>query len=182
MYFFFVMTYIYTYPRPMFRINRLFSAITPSRQARRNVPTLSANDPIHVPKKYRSATPKTRKEKISAALREQVWIQKAGRLFEKKCNIIWCENNITAFDFQCGHNIPESKGGGTTLENLIPICSRCNLSMSDKYSIDEWNALYKPLHVSIIPPIKPSPNLSDPLPFISSDTSLHCNCFPWRLW
>lgn len=45
------------------------------------------------------------------------------------------------YDFQAGHNTPESKGGATTLENLAPICSRCNLSMGSQYSIDEWNTL-----------------------------------------
>jgi hypothetical protein len=47
--------------------------------------------------------------------------------------------NVT--NFHCGHNIPESKGGITVLENLLPICSSCNLSMSNNYTIQEWNAL-----------------------------------------
>lgn len=82
---------------------------------------------------------KKRKQKIPAALREQVWIHKMGRVFEGKCPTAWCQNTITVFDFQSGHNIPESKGGPTTLDNLIPICSRCNLSMGDTYTIEEWS-------------------------------------------
>lgn len=80
-----------------------------------------------------------RKAKIPKALREQVWIQNAGSVFSTKCKIPWCENIITAFDFQCGHNIPESKGGTTSIDNLIPICSRCNGSMGNSYTIDEWS-------------------------------------------
>ena len=83
-----------------------------------------------------------RKQRIPAALREQVWIEGMGRVFEGKCPVVWCNNNITVFDFHSGHNIPESKGGTTSIDNLIPICSRCNLSMGDTYTIDEWSQAY----------------------------------------
>lgn len=82
---------------------------------------------------------------IPKALREQVWIHFNGRKFAHKCNVIWCKNEITVFNFHAGHNIPESKGGATTLENLRPICSSCNLSMSNNYTISEWNKLGKPI-------------------------------------
>lgn len=78
------------------------------------------------------------KDKIPRALREQVWITHVGRKFETKCLTTWCQNTITVFDFQCGHNVPESKGGSTDISNLYPICSRCNLSMSDTFTFDEW--------------------------------------------
>lgn len=84
------------------------------------------------------------KDKIPKALREQVWITHIGKQFESKCSVSWCKNTITVFDFQCGHNVPESKGGSTDLLNLKPICSRCNLSMNDSYTIDEWAKLSKP--------------------------------------
>ena len=87
------------------------------------------------------ANKKYKKKPIPRALKEQVWIQKAGHIFEIKCPIIWCDNHINAFNFHTGHNIPESKGGKTALENLVPICDRCNTSMGDRYSIDEWNKL-----------------------------------------
>ena len=86
--------------------------------------------------------PKQRKKKIPKALREAVWIQNVGRNFEHKCLVPWCPNTMTAFDFQTGHNIPESRGGATTLENLVPICSRCNLSMSNTHTIEEWSERY----------------------------------------
>ena len=83
--------------------------------------------------------PKYKKARIPKALREQVWLNHMGRVFEGKCKVDWCTNTISVFDFQCGHNIPESKGGKTNISNLIPICGRCNISMSDSYSIAEWN-------------------------------------------
>lgn len=85
------------------------------------------------------------KEKIPRALREQVWISHIGKQFESKCKIDWCSNIINVFDYQCGHNIPESKGGTLDLNNLVPICSRCNSSMADNYTIDEWTKLSRPL-------------------------------------
>jgi 5-methylcytosine-specific restriction endonuclease McrA len=88
---------------------------------------------------------KGRKEKITAALREAVWIQKMGRVFEGKCPVVWCPNVITVFDFQSGHNIPESKGGKTNIDNLLPICARCNLCMGDRYTIDDWSSMYMSL-------------------------------------
>ena len=83
------------------------------------------------------------KKKIAVpkALREQVWVSNVGSVFQTKCSVVWCKNNMSVFDFEVGHNIPESKGGKTVLENLRPICSRCNRSMSNTYTIDEWNTL-----------------------------------------
>ncbi len=83
-------------------------------------------------------TSHVKKMVIPKALREQVWIQNIGHKFENKCLIEWCQNKINVFDFHVGHNIPESKGGSTTITNLKPICARCNLSMGSQFSIEEW--------------------------------------------
>ena len=88
------------------------------------------------------------KTRIPAALREQVWLLYCGdRLFKHKCLVTWCENIITPFSFEVGHNIPESKGGATDINNLKPICPKCTRSMGDEYSIDEFSALSKPKEV-----------------------------------
>ena len=84
-----------------------------------------------------------RKANIPKAIREQVWLQTFGKVYENKCYISWCENIISVFDFHVGHDQPESKGGTLDINNLKPICARCNLSMSDKYTIEEWNKLTK---------------------------------------
>ena len=82
------------------------------------------------------------KQKIPKALREQVWILKVGARFETKCKIVWCTNRMNVFDYQCGHNVPESKGGEMTVDNLVPICGRCNVSMGNHYTIDAWNTKF----------------------------------------
>ena len=84
---------------------------------------------------------KKQKDKIPKALREQVWIQTVGKKFDAKCPIRWCKNRITPFDFHVGHDKPESKGGTLDIDNLKPICSRCNQSMANNYTIEEWQKL-----------------------------------------
>ncbi len=103
-----------------------------------------------------------KKQKISQALREQVWIQRNGKVFQTKCMVTWCKNTVTVFDFQCGHDIPESKGGPTKLENLYPICGKCNLSMSNTYTFKEWCKLYEAREEN--KPSVPSPTLPPPSP------------------
>lgn len=89
-----------------------------------------------------------KKDKIPRALREQVWLHYAKKNFEIKCPVSWCENKISPFDFHVGHNIAEANGGTLDLNNLRPICSRCNLSMGSKYTIDEWDKLAKPVTIT----------------------------------
>lgn len=90
-----------------------------------NVSTMTSNSKIKIPR----------------ALREQVWLHYIGQKYNSKCYVFWCKNIIDVFNFQVGHNVPESKGGATLLENLRPICSRCNQGMGNQYSIDEWDKL-----------------------------------------
>ncbi len=89
-------------------------------------------------KKY---TKKNRKSTIPKAIREQCWKKTFGDVFKHKCYIQWCDNEIDVFNFHVGHDKPESKGGDLEISNLKPICARCNLSMSNNYTIKEWNTL-----------------------------------------
>ena len=82
-----------------------------------------------------------RKQNIPKAIREQCWIASFGKEFEHKCYVDWCQNIINPFDYHVGHDKPESKGGTLEISNIKPICARCNLSMSDNYTISEWNKL-----------------------------------------
>ena len=82
------------------------------------------------------------REPIPRAIREQVWIKYIGTKYKDKCYIDWCQNTITVFDFSLGHNVPVSKGGSNKISNLRPICARCNTSMGNRYTIDQWNKAF----------------------------------------
>ena len=103
----------------------------------------------------KSDTPKKRKEKIPAAVYEAIWTIKMGKVFQGKCLTTWCPNTITVFDFQAGHDIPESKGGPPSVENLYPICARCNQSMGDRYTFKEWCAISPSLTSPVVEEVKP---------------------------
>ena len=92
---------------------------------------------------------KYHKKNIPKAVREQCWIEIFGKIFEHECYISWCSNIINVFDFHVGHDKPESDGGTLDIKNLKPICARCNLSMSNNYTISEWNDSYKNNKTSI---------------------------------
>ena len=85
---------------------------------------------------------KIKKTRIPRALREQIWIKRNKKKFEVKCPIKWCRNRIHCFNFHSGHNIPESKGGKTNIKDLIPICAKCNLSMSNNYTINKFSKIF----------------------------------------
>jgi hypothetical protein len=120
---------------------------TPPRPRRRS-PTPKVENPLAA---LEPKPPAYKKKAIPQALREAVWIHYCGRVFSKKCTVEWCENMMTVYDFQAGHNIPESRGGETTLDNLKPICSRCNLSMGDRYTIDEWVSKFRARPTQVAP-------------------------------
>jgi 5-methylcytosine-specific restriction endonuclease McrA len=87
---------------------------------------------------------KDKRKGFPKAVREQVWLKICGKVYEHKCYVKWCNNIITVYDFEIGHNIPHSKGGSDTIDNLFPLCSRCNKSMNDNYTIDEFVTAFAP--------------------------------------
>jgi hypothetical protein len=86
-----------------------------------------------------------KKKKIPKAVAEQVWISFMGHKFEGKCRVSWCKNRINVFNYECGHNVPESKGGKTTLDNLASHLRSVLIAVSsDNYTIDEWTRRFAP--------------------------------------
>jgi hypothetical protein len=106
---------------------------------------------------------KYKKKKIPIALKREVWIKTYGEIFKGKCSVKWCTTNLNPFIFEAGHQIPESKGGSTTLDNLLPICSSCNKSMGNRYTIEEFsNTFNKNITIE---EVKPKNWLLSCLPF-----------------
>jgi 5-methylcytosine-specific restriction endonuclease McrA len=102
---------------------------------------VKGKNPTMPPKSVKPTKQQIIKASIPRALREQVWVTYAGRVYERKCLVPWCQNTMSVFDFHVGHDVPESAGGKTDIPNLRPICARCNLSMGNEYTVAEWSVL-----------------------------------------
>ena len=73
---------------------------------------------------------KRRKKKIPQKLKKDSWYKYIGEDILKE-NCIVCDiNEIRNDNFEAGHIISEYNGGDINIDNIIPICSQCNKSMS----------------------------------------------------
>jgi hypothetical protein len=73
-----------------------------------------------------------RKKKIPKKIKNDSWDRYIGKnIASAPC--LCCRNTIiNAKDFTAGHIISEHNGGQVIVENILPICCSCNLSMSTK--------------------------------------------------
>lgn len=69
------------------------------------------------------------KMKIDQSLRTAVWNQQFGETVGRAVCPVCKTQMITQRNFHCGHIIAEALGGATNVDNLMPICAQCNLSM-----------------------------------------------------
>lgn len=81
--------------------------------------------------------------KITSALRSNVWNTYIGQdKVNSKC-VICDYNSIRMDNFEVGHIRPKSKGGSNKIQNLIPICGQCNKRMNvqhmDKFVEENYN-------------------------------------------
>lgn len=77
-----------------------------------------------------------KRKSIPKALRDKVFSTYCSSYDNATC-MVGCGEKITPFNFECGHVISVANGGGNTIENLRPICSRCNRSMGTE-NMDEF--------------------------------------------
>jgi len=75
-------------------------------------------------------------KKIPAKVRNDVWnIYIGDNIAQHKC--LCCKKTtIKNVEFECGHVVAKSKGGGDEIQNLRPICSSCNKSMGTTNMIE----------------------------------------------
>jgi len=74
---------------------------------------------------------------VPKSVKERVWAIHIGMdKAEGKC-FAGCGRTIHMMDFEVGHNKAVSKGGSNRLDNLRPICKKCNRSMRTR-SIEEF--------------------------------------------
>ncbi len=71
----------------------------------------------------------TRKKQMPKSLRLIIWNKWIGDSVAKtqcpSCRV----NIITIFNFDCGHICSRANGGDDSIQNIIPMCRTCNLSM-----------------------------------------------------
>jgi 5-methylcytosine-specific restriction endonuclease McrA len=83
------------------------------------------------------------RKKISEKLKLKVWEKEYedDSDEEQECPVWGCKNKITIKTCEMGHKLSRYNNGKEDLSNLRPICSQCNLKMSDK----NWNEYEKEL-------------------------------------
>ena len=89
------------------------------------------------------------KKKIPQPLRNSVWRKYYGDSETGECPISFCRNIISRANtgadkpgMHCGHIVSEKNGGETTINNLRPICKKCNFEMSYLNWIEFDNTSY----------------------------------------
>lgn len=68
----------------------------------------------------------TKKRTISQNIRKKVW-SKVNSSSDGICYV--CSLQLSYDDFHCGHIVAKYSGGSDNVDNLLPICLSCNLSM-----------------------------------------------------
>lgn len=71
----------------------------------------------------------TKKKTIPKVVKTLAWEKWVGEDVAKTKCLCCGVTEIKLSSFHCGHVISEANGGSTTVDNLRPICSACNLSM-----------------------------------------------------
>jgi len=101
---------------------------------------------------------KYKKQSIPPELRAQVWEKYIGKETSGLC--LCCNTNKIVIMghrkevFDAGHIIAEFNGGPTTLENLRPICRKCNSQMTTRNMIEFQKERYpkaKPINSVVLP-------------------------------
>lgn len=131
------------HPHPRIEMFRNPAAAAASSETHpRSPPLPPLAPPIEItPSLDDTTATQTRKAHISKSLRKEVWEKSCGKSYNHKCLVPWCTTTMTPFDFEVGHDLPESRGGTLALSNLHAICPGCNRSMGDRYTIAEWSRL-----------------------------------------
>jgi hypothetical protein len=97
-------------------------------------------EPVSPPAEKKK-TPAARKKAIPKALKTAVWIKYISAA-EGISKCMCCGiKDISQMDFDCGHVVAEACGGSTTIENLRPICSKCNKSMGTT-NMNDFKTMY----------------------------------------
>jgi hypothetical protein len=87
-----------------------------------------------------------KREQIPKCVRNALWINYCQNQREGKCQCCLRET-ISIGNFHAGHIKAHINGGSISLDNLVPICMLCNLSIG-KHDLNEFITKYN-LHYGI---------------------------------
>ena len=72
----------------------------------------------------------SKRKQLNSSTRQVCWLNNVGPYYSSKCLCCYTRD-MTVFNFHAAHIIAACKGGSDTVDNLIPTCANCNLSMGD---------------------------------------------------
>ncbi|MFQ5620687.1 MAG: HNH endonuclease [Candidatus Nanoarchaeia archaeon] len=79
-----------------------------------------------------SYTYEGKRRTIPKKVKQDLWFRCFGpKKAEGNCKV--CDDKIHFYDFEVGHIKARARGGTDNLNNLMPICSRCNKSMGTQH-------------------------------------------------
>lgn len=82
----------------------------------------------------------SKKTKIPAWMKKALWRKYYPNKLEITCAC--CKTSIiSADDYEAGHIMAESKGGDTKIDNLFPMCGKCNKSLGSKNLTDVFDVI-----------------------------------------
>ena len=87
-----------------------------------------------------------KKKSIPKKVKDDCWNKFIGKNVGGVFCLVCNNEKIYQNNFEAGHIISENNGGEILLENLLPICSKCNKSMGTKNMVD-WVGKYYPNNI-----------------------------------
>lgn len=88
-----------------------------------------------------------KRRNIPQSVKVLVFEKRNGKKRYGKCST--CSREIDIMNFHCGHIIPDSIGGPVHINNLEPICAKCNLGMGDENLNEFTDQWFSDIHSDI---------------------------------
>ena len=98
----------------------------------------------------------TKRKSTPKKVKELVWDQYIGEGINMSPCFCCKTTIIKIIDFSCGHVISVHDGGSSTIDNLRPICSGCNLSMGTTNMFTFMQTYFPNIEINSDMPVNPS--------------------------
>ena len=72
-----------------------------------------------------------KRKALPKSIRIQVWLRHVGEVFTAKCRCCF-QTSMNVFNYHTAHIVSVARGGQEHLDNLLPTCAQCNLSMGTR--------------------------------------------------